>query len=114
MTNSFLIYSVSFVNASGSSNDVNIFLTIQELTIFKYTFLVGINALSYVFTDITFVVTRKFKTLLVVGFMFIIGMHVLAILLNATKLWLKPGMRVPVGILFILFYLGFIGINVYI
>ena len=58
--------------------------------------------------------TRKFKTLLVVGFMFIIGMHVLAILLNATKLWLKPGMRVPVGILFILFYLGFIGINVYI
>lgn len=100
------------MSSSHSITDVNIFLTLQELTIFKFTFLVSVNALLYLLTDITFIVPSKFKGLIVLAFLFIIGLHVLALFLNVTKLWLKPWMRIPTGIIFILFYLGFIAVNV--
>lgn len=111
-TLSFFIYSVSLVGAGEGNDDINMFLTLQELSIFKFTLLVALNVLLYAFVTIEFVMLPKFKLLITMAFLFVVSMQLIAVLLNATKLWTKPWMRVPTGAFFILIYLCFVGLNV--
>lgn len=112
-TLSFFIYSVSFIRTNTTNDDVNMFLTLQELTIFKFTFLVAVNGLLYVFTSNQFLMLAKFKLMISLAFCFVIVLQLKAVLLNLCGLLTKSWMRVPVGVLFILIYLGFIALNIY-
>jgi hypothetical protein len=112
-TLSFLIYSISYARANSSSGEVNFFLTIQEMTIFKFTFLVAANGLLYMFQDMQFLTAPKFTTLILGSFAFIILTQLLGAFLNFTGIWTKSCSRIPVALLYILLFIAFIGVNVY-
>lgn len=109
---SFLMYSYDYARKNSSMDGVNFFLTIQEMTIFKFTFLIFLNGVTtYLTGDLT--ISLKIETLLIVSFASVVGIHIIAFFLNMTGLWLKPCMKIPVAIIFMLFYLAFLGMNYY-
>ena len=92
---------------------MSFFLTLQEMTIFKFSFLVAINAFLYLIMDAQLVLTPKFTTLLLFSFLFLVGIQILAVFLNVTTLWTRNCSRIPLGILFMLLFVCFVAVNVY-
>jgi hypothetical protein len=109
---SFLMYSYDYARKNSSMDGVNFFLTIQEMTIFKFTFLIFINGMTtYITGDLR--ISLKVETLIIMAFATVIGIHLVAFFLNLTGLWLKPCMKIPVAIIFMLLYVIFLGMNYY-
>ena len=109
---SFLMYSYDYARKNSSMDGVNFFLTIQEMTIFKFSFLIFLNGVAtYITGDLR--ISLKVETLLIIAFGVIVGIHVIAFFLNLTGLWLKPCMKIPVAAIFMLMYVLFLGLNYY-
>lgn len=109
-TLSYLVY--GFQYADNGNEYSSFFLTVQEMTIFKYSLFYAINGLITVLTG-DMPRTDKMLTLMTISYLFVVGFTVMAQIFNVTKLWYVSAMRYPLGILYLLLYVGFVAINVY-
>ena len=91
---------------------VNFFLTVQEMTIFKYSLLYSINGLITVVT-VDMVMNSKILTLLSISYIFVMGFTLISLLLNVSKLWFIKFLKYPIALLYLAAFAGFITINIY-
>lgn len=110
---SFAIYCNNFARTNGSSEEVNIFLTIQELSIYKFTFLVSCIGIFYWVSSGQLLDSPKLNTMIFLSFCLVMFLMVLSVLVHVTGLWKKRGCKWLIGAGYCLFFGVFVAINVY-
>lgn len=91
---------------------VNFYLTFLELTIFKFSFLTACNVLMTLIRG-NIDSYPQIDLLIIIAFLVLMFIQLLSFFLNITKIWTRRCAKIPIALLYIIIFLGFVGINIY-